>query len=177
MNATVTLPKTLAVNIPVVRQQLADLCELPIWTCWRYVQKPGRPKPDKVPIVPQTKIERWAKSNDPSTWGYFGAAAAVCEYKQYAGLMFKVSRELGVIFVDLDDCRNPQTGTIDEWAQVIIGKLNSYTELSPSGRGLHILARGSIPRNHGTRPVELYCEKRLATVTGHVLEVRNVSRS
>ena len=33
--------------------------------------------------------------------------------------------------------RNPETGAIAPWAQRVIDRLNTYTEISPSGTGLH----------------------------------------
>jgi len=51
----------------------------------------------------------------------------------------------GVAGVDLDDCRDPETGTIEPWAAQIITDINSYTEVSPSGTGVKIFARFSLP--------------------------------
>lgn len=47
--------------------------------------------------------------------------------------------------VDLDDCRNPETGTTREWATDIIDRLDSFTDVSPSETGYHILLEGSLP--------------------------------
>lgn len=40
--------------------------------------------------------------------------------------------------IDLDHCRNKETGEIEPWALEIIKILNSYTETSPSGTGIRI---------------------------------------
>ena len=70
--------------------------------------------------------------------------------------------------IDLDKCRHPATGVISADALGIIGEVDSYTEVSPSQTGVHILIKGSLPpggrRKNG---LELYAERRYFTVTGH----------
>ena len=65
------------------------------------------------------------------------------------------------------------------WATQMVERLNSYTEVSPSGKGLHVLCRGSLPdgRRRGTvanapagAQVEMYDRSRFFTVTGHHLD-------
>jgi putative DNA primase/helicase len=73
--------------------------------------------------------------------------------------------------VDLDDVRDPLTGVIEPAAQFLIDDLSSYTEVSPSGTGVHILCRGVLPP--GRRRVgriEMYQTGRYFTITGqHVV--------
>ena len=72
--------------------------------------------------------------------------------------------------VDLDGCLDPETGEIESWAQELIEELNSYTEISPSGIGVHILVRAQLPpgRNRKGR-IEFYDRGRYFTVTGRHL--------
>jgi len=72
--------------------------------------------------------------------------------------------------VDLDGCLDPETGEIEGWAQEIIDELDSYAEISPSGTGVHVLVRGSLPpgRNRKGR-FEAYDQGRYFTVTGRHL--------
>ena len=58
--------------------------------------------------------------------------------------------------VELDGCRDPETGVINDGAQAIIDDLDSYTEISPSGRGVHILVKEEL-RLGGTRTVGVEC--------------------
>jgi putative DNA primase/helicase len=51
----------------------------------------------------------------------------------------------------------------------VIEGLDSYTELSPSGKGVHVIAKGQIPHGGRRGAVEMYCQDRFFTVTGHVL--------
>jgi len=75
-----------------------------------------------------------------------------------------------MIGVDLDNCRDPLTGRIEPWALEIVEKLDSYTEISPTGTGLHILIRGVLPRAVKTDRVEIYWEGRYFTYTGMHLD-------
>ncbi len=70
--------------------------------------------------------------------------------------------------VDLDKCRNPETGELEEWATEIIQDLDGYTEASPSGTGVHIFIRGKAP-NKKRGKVEAYSSERYFTMTGRVL--------
>jgi len=84
------------------------------------------------------------------------------------GFRFEYDAIAPFAFVDLDHCRDPQTGEIEPRALAIIRKLNSFTELSPSGTGIHIYCRTQQPPEGGCRKghVEIYTQSRWATVTG-----------
>jgi putative DNA primase/helicase len=71
--------------------------------------------------------------------------------------------------VDLDNCVGGD-GEIAGWALEIVRYFDSYTELSATGTGLHVIVRGDVP-NHRKGDVEVYSSKRFFTVTGHVVEV------
>lgn len=84
-----------------------------------------------------------AAVNNPGTWAPFADAVAAYEDGKADGAGVVLGD--GLVGVDLDGCRDPETGAIAPWAQSIIDALNSYTEISPSGTGVHILLRGSLP--------------------------------
>jgi AAA domain len=68
--------------------------------------------------------------------------------------------------IDLDHCRNPATGALEPWAQHIVNALASYTEVSPSGRGVHLYVKGRLAgKGHKCGPIELYDRERYFTVT------------
>jgi len=72
--------------------------------------------------------------------------------------------------IDLDHCRDPQTGEITPRALEIVQRLDSYTEISPSGDGLHILVIGQLPRQgNKCGGIEMYSSGRYFTVTGQHL--------
>ena len=73
----------------------------------------------------------------------------------------------GWVGVDLDKCRDPETGIIEPSALAIIEKLHSYTEISPSGTGVHVYLNGQLPPGRRRKGVvEMYGEARYFTVTG-----------
>jgi hypothetical protein len=91
------------------------------------------------------------------------------------GFQYWIGKESGFVFIDLDHCRNAETGDITAEARTVIERLNSYTEISASGTGIHIIARGVIPRDLPNRPpVEIYSgnhPNKLFMLTGDVLEM------
>ncbi len=115
----------------------------------------------KVPISPHTGSS--ASVSDPQTWGTYGEAKALD--------LDAVGRVLvlrdGIVGIDLDHCRDALTGDIEPWAQEIVLALDSYTEVSPSGTGLHVWVRGTLPRDGGKRGrVEMYRARHYFTLTG-----------
>ena len=77
----------------------------------------------------------------------------------------------GFVGVDLDHVRDPTTGETQEWAQDIVDRLDSYTEISPSGTGLRIFVHGALP-SEGRKKGDFECYEsgRYLTVTGEHLE-------
>ena len=73
--------------------------------------------------------------------------------------------------MDLDHCRNPETGEISEWAWAIIRTLDTYAEASPSGCGVRLFLRGDLPA-HGRKrgDYENYQTGRYVTVTGQHID-------
>lgn len=136
----------------------------PQWVVWKAVGD----KPDKVPYSARTG--RRASSTDLLTWGTFEEALEAYENGEYAGLGFVFSTGDPYTGVDLDDCVGAQTGEIALWALEIAHYFDSYTELSATATGLHIIVRGEAP-NRRKGKVEVYSSKRFFTVTGHVVEV------
>lgn len=150
------------------REQLAnfpaELKTLPNWVCYRLEYRAGQSKPTKVPYSP-SKDEK-AKANDPSTWIDYETCVAAVERNDYDGIGFEFGS--GYVGIDLDRCRDVGTGEVQDWAQDIIAHLDSYTEASPSGSGVHIIVKGTLPpgrRREG--PIEMYADARFFTVTGH----------
>jgi len=135
----------------------------PQWVVWKAVGE----KPDKVPYSARTA--RKASSTNLMTWSTYEEALEAYEDGEYAGLGFVFSSGDPYTGVDLDGCVD-DNGRIAPWALEIASYLDSYTELSATGTGLHIIVRGDVP-NRRKGDVEVYSSKRFFTVTGHVIEV------
>ncbi|MFI5117191.1 MAG: hypothetical protein ACHP8B_10905 [Terriglobales bacterium] len=54
----------------------------------------------------------------------------------------------GLTYIDLDHARNAETGAVEERAQAIIDALDTYTEVSASGTGFHLVCRARLPGDY-----------------------------
>src|SRR5215204_2988603 len=133
------------------------------WLCWRSEERDG--KPTKIPYSPITR-ER-ASSTTPETWTGYEEAVRACKEEGYGGIGFVFTPDDDLCGVDLDKCLDPETAEIERWAWEIIEELDSYTEISPSGTGVHILVRATLPEGRNRRGrFEAYDRGRYFTVTG-----------
>ena len=180
-------PTLLSVHSENIPKSLTDI---PQWVVWRLEWVPpkngkaGRwtKKPYQVQAVdleendnPKAKPAKLeplvlASSIDPATWTEFGKALEFSQVdNRVDGIGFVFTEESGIVGVDLDKCI-AKDGTIAEWALEVVRRFNSYSELSPSGTGLHIYTRGQIPITGKKKgPVEIYRQGRFFTVTGRLL--------
>jgi putative DNA primase/helicase len=138
----------------------AELRERRQWVTWRNEVREG--KPTKVPY---SALGAQAKTDDPATWATFEQALEAAPTADGIGFVFAADDPF--TGVDLDGCRDPETGLVDAKTAALVQQLDSYTETSPSGRGLHIILRAKKPdgRSRNGR-VELYDERRYFTFTG-----------
>ncbi len=144
-------------------QNIRDLRQ---WLCWRTEKRDG--KPTKVPYNPLTGF--LASSTNPDTWAGYSEAVKACKEHSYGGIGFVFTPEDDLCGVDLDGCLDPETGEIEPWAQEIIEELDSYTEISPSGTGVHVLVRGTLPKGRNRKGrFEAYDRERYFTITGRHL--------
>ncbi|MDI6854527.1 MAG: hypothetical protein QME75_13090 [Deltaproteobacteria bacterium] len=119
-----------------------------------------------------------AKTSEPGTWGGFNEAVELWQAgrgKGIGGVGYVTSPDDPFCGVNLNDCRNPETGEIAPWAEAIIKRLNSYTEITPSGCGVLILVRGKLPFTRGRKArsqgggVAMHCGKHYFAITGRHL--------
>ena len=149
----------------------SELKAYPNWICWKSFPQPRPDDPDhigKIPIDPKTGGN--AKSNDPGTWSDFDTAVKAAERFTGIGFMFGNSPYFGVdidgVEADIREFVEGGNGIVTEF----IRALQSYAELSPSGKGIHILCRGTLPNGSRRRgKVEMYESGRFFTVTGNTL--------
>jgi len=128
-------------------------------------QRDGRPT--KVPYIALRPSVRAAVDN-PATWSSFMQAYDVVAEGKADGVGIVLGEQL--IGVDLDHCRNPETEEITADAWVIIRALDSYTEVSVSGTGVHVIAFGELPAGGKRRNgIELYVDGHYFVVTGEHL--------
>ena len=160
---------TTSVNAPIIENIPERLTERPQWVCWRLEERDD--KPTKMPYIPGTL--RKASSTDLMTWRTFSEALAAYEAGEppYDGIGFVFCSADPFAGIDLDHCRDPETGAVEEWAQKIIDSVQEgYVEASPSGTGVHIICEGVVRGGAVKKgPIEMYGQTRFFTVTGRVL--------
>jgi putative DNA primase/helicase len=150
--------------LPVKTENIPEELKVrPQWLVWRAVGE----KPDKVPYSARTG--RKASSTDLLTWSTFEEAMEAYENREYAGLGFVFCSGDPYTGIDLDKCVD-ENGEVAAWALEIVRNFDSYTELSATGTGLHIIVRGDVP-NRRKNEIEVYSSKRFFTMTGHIVEV------
>ena len=114
---------------------LQEMKDRPQWVGWRLEPQEGK-KAKKVPANPSTGWK--ASPTDPATWGTFEAAIDAMERFELDGISFVLTADDPYTFIDLDGCVDPDTGEVAPWAKQLVVQFDSYTEVSPSGTGLHI---------------------------------------
>lgn len=131
------------------------------WVCWKFEQRNG--KQTKIPKNPKTGGN--AISTNPQTWASYETALAGVDKFRFDGIGFVFSPDVDICGIDLDDCLDPSTGKLQDWAALVVEQMASYTEISPSGRGLKIFFRGTIPACGKKGQIEIYNQGRYFTLT------------
>jgi putative DNA primase/helicase len=118
------------------------------------------------------------------TWATFEGAFAAYEAAEppYDGIGFVFCGADPFVGIDLDDCRDAESGEVAPWAQSIIDRVQEgYVEASPSGTGVHIIVEGAtVPGERARKKVrsktgevvgevEMYGHGRFFTITGEAL--------
>ena len=146
-------------NIP------AELRALSQWVMYKLETVDGR-----LTKVPYTMADGKASTTDPQSWGTFESCRDALRSNKFSGIGFVFADGGEFTGIDLDKHRDPVTGEIDAFATEYISRLNSYTEESQSGTGVHIVARATIPDDKGRRDakrgVEMYSKARFFVMTG-----------
>ena len=137
-----------------------ELRKLDQWVVW---QKGG--KNAKRPYNARTGYP--AKVDDPNTWSTYEEAAGAVENGKWGGVGFVFTEHDSFCFIDLDDVIDPKTGDIDKETHSAITRFDSYTEISQSGRGIHIIIKGEKPGDRSrSERAEIYDRDRYAALTG-----------
>lgn len=142
--------------------------------------------PDRLKTIPQwvvyknvtTKLPlqingKNARVNDPATWCSFAEARTAVESGAFIGAGFVFTPDCGCTGIDLDNAFEP--GGITDWALKLVCRFESYTEISVSGKGLHIIVGGAKPGTKCKRAIadgeiELYDHNRYFAMTGKLYD-------
>lgn len=180
MSTKPELPALLPVDVEGIP---ASMLDTPRWAPWRAVWNEKKRKYEKIPH--RARQPGYGLSTK-STQGWAPFHVAMAVYLQnpgkFAGVGYlvtgeKVAGTAADVFapgdlagVDLDHCRDAATGEIAPWAAEVIAKLDSYTEVSPSGTGLRVMVRAGLNADtiDHQRGIEIYggTQARFVTITG-----------
>lgn len=143
----------------------AELFEYKQWVLWRRVDVNGRIA--KLPISPWSG--KAAACDRPETWSTYRHVGYARRKFRSDGIGFVFTSDDPFCGIDIDRCRT-SIGEIAADAQALVHRFGSYTELSPSGSGIHILVKAKLPgpgRRSGN--LEIYDSGRYFTITGRQL--------
>lgn len=133
------------------------------WICWDVGVRD-----DKETKLPKDPNGGFAQTDDPSTWAGFTPMMKAAN--NHDGIGFVFTEEDDFVGIDLDKCRNAETGEWEDWALDVMSTMGGFIEISPSGTGAHIILKGEIPgerRRKGN--IEIYEDGRYFTVTGNAV--------
>jgi putative DNA primase/helicase len=139
------------------------------WLLWRFESYQGDKKPRKVPYYASGRKRAKAQGGDEDRAGLasFDTVLEQLQRGRYDGAGFAFLPGDGLIGIDIDGAIDPASGEVQERCQAIIDACASYTEHSPSGRGVHIIAAGDTQsfrlNNIG---LEVYSGRQFFTCTG-----------
>ena len=154
----------------------SELKELDQWVMWRYEHRTARNGGARKTKVPCQRNSLLAKSTDPKTWCSYELAseALVNNPEQFAGLGFVFAANDPYSGIDLDNALL-EGDNLKVWAEEIVRSfVGAYMEVSPSGRGVKIWAKGKLSgagkqfRLSDSERVEMYDQGRFFAVTGQL---------
>lgn len=139
------------------------------WVCYKIEERNGQKT--KVPV--NALSGTYAKCNDEITWSKFNIAINGCAKYNCLGLGFMLGD--GIFGVDIDNHPDKEGNCLSQEDFDVLGnefmeQLDSYSELSHSGKGIHIICKGTLPKGRRRRGnVEMYDSGRFFAFTGNSL--------
>ena len=162
-----------------------ELTTRPQWLVWRFVKKPGQDKPAKMPYYATTgNMRGWPYGKpqdgqateaqpqvdqghplDRENLVTYQDALDVCRGSKFDGIGFAFLPGDGLIGIDLDIKDDPEK---QKRADAILAACGSWAEVSPSGKGLHIIVSGETETfKHNGIGIEVFCGRQFFTMTGN----------
>ncbi len=139
------------------------------WLVWKFEPNEGGGKPRKVPYyVGGGHRGRQGTPRDLARLTTFDEAQAFATKHKFDGVGFAPLPQFGITALDFDNCVTG--GAIHPDLEVVAN--TTYTEFSPSGKGLRAFYQGSLPdrKSHGEPyGFEIFSSKGYVTFTGDSL--------
>lgn len=158
------------------------LRELKGWLVWRWVQKPGRPKPSKMPYYVKGGVRQggMGSAQDRANMVTFEEAREFAQRHDFAGVGLALMPEFGVTALDFDNC--VKDGVVDPLVESLTA--GTYTEYSPSGNGIRAFVTGTLEDHKDSDPKDLsngafgfetFTGKGFVTFTGNMTELTEIT--
>lgn len=155
------------------------LRDLKGWLVWHWRQKPGSPKPSKMPYYVSGRVRTGTHGSeaDRANLVTFEEAKTFAEKNDFAGVGLALMPEFGITALDFDNC--VKDGVIDPRVEELTA--GTYAELSPSGNGIRAFVLGESPDHKDSTPAdgsfgfETFHAKGFVTFTGHVTELTELT--
>lgn len=145
----------------------SHLRRFPQWVTWRF----DWVEDSWAKVLYDPIGNRRAATDDSSTWTSFDTAVRLYseQQKSFDGIGFVFTVDDDLCGIDFDDCIHD--GELLEGRSEWLDTFDSYTELSVSGTGLHVIVRGvwGKGRRRKDPEVEVYDRLRYFTVSGRIL--------
>jgi hypothetical protein len=142
------------------------------WVLWRYEERPDGKKPAKAPYCPEGyRVDL----RDPEYWLSYADAISHYDRGGFDGIGFVFTKDDPFVFIDFDKCfADGDLVSQFEWLEEWLPKFYSYTEVSPSSDGLHVIIKvkdkskyeSSYLKKKNSDGIEIYTSGRFSTVTG-----------
>ncbi len=156
------------------------------WICWRLEFRPPMVKPTKVPYMPWANGGK-ASVTDERHWGTYDQAIAAplasvepvdpdwpVSRTGYTGIGFVLTKSDPYTFIDCDDTKGDEENAKRQLQ--LFHDCNSYSELSPSKKGCHIIVKAELPGPGRRRAdIEIYDCDRYMTMTGDVIKNQQIN--
>lgn len=144
------------------------------WLVWRLVQTADNKGHKKLPFyangAPRSGTQ--GSDEDRAQLATFEEAREAAERGAYSGVGFAILPDTGIVALDFDHC--VVDGAIDPAVASLCD--GTYTEFSPSGRGIRafflgcIMSRKDTKPGHGDFAVEVFGDSGFVTVTGNTTD-------
>lgn len=151
-------------NIP------SDLANRQQWLLWKFEAKEGQAKPGKIPYYVMGGRRTGGQGDDRDRQRLATLAVVRRAYERggWSGVGFAFLPDDGLIGIDIDGAIDPATGAVTERCAAIIKACASFTEVSPSGKGVHIIVQGTTETNKSNDiGLEVFCGRQFFTFTAN----------
>lgn len=162
--------QTPVVVSPVWESVPAALATRQQWLLWKFEQKEGAAKPGKIPyyVAGGRRTGGQGDDRDRQRLATLDVVRRAYERGGWSGVGFAFLPGDGLIGIDIDGAIDPASGVVSDRCAAIIKACNSFTEYSPSGKGVHIIVEGHTTTNKSNDiGLEVFCERQFFTFTAN----------